>query len=180
MTHERLARWRRWSACDVGEAKRRKGWRMSRALPSLQLRHTSNEQSPFRRFRYVKPHSPTLTSRRLGYITAHSPTLPSLYLRHSSFSNLPVISSTSQLILQPFFRFSYVTGSSLNVTSRAAHVLILVSYYLPGPVIIIPRRGRRIFFQSINILNMTSFGREVKPWVPCRRSTARKRTSSQN
>ena len=36
------------------------------------------------------------------------------------------------------------------------------------------------FFQSVKILSMTSFGREVKPWVPCRRFTARKRTSSRN
>ena len=36
------------------------------------------------------------------------------------------------------------------------------------------------FFQSVKILSMTSFGREVKPWVPCRRFTARKRTSSLN
>ena len=33
------------------------------------------------------------------------------------------------------------------------------------------------FFQSVKILRMTCFGREVKPWVPCRRFTARKRTS---
>ena len=32
------------------------------------------------------------------------------------------------------------------------------------------------FFQSIKIVNMTSFGREVKPWVPCRRFIARERT----
>ena len=37
-----------------------------------------------------------------------------LYLRHSSFSNPSVASPASQLILQPFFHFSYVTGSSLN------------------------------------------------------------------
>ena len=36
------------------------------------------------------------------------------------------------------------------------------------------------FFQSVEILSMTSYGREVKPWVPCRRFTARKRTSSRN
>ena len=30
-------------------------------------------------------------------------------------------SPTSQLILQPFFRFSCITGTSLNATSRAAH-----------------------------------------------------------
>ena len=53
---------------------------------------------------------------------AHSPTFPSLHLCHSSFSNPSVASPTSQFILQPLFRFSYVTGSSLNVTWRAAHV----------------------------------------------------------
>ena len=36
------------------------------------------------------------------------------------------------------------------------------------------------FFQSVKILSMTSFGREVKLWVPCRRFTASKRTSSGN
>ena len=33
------------------------------------------------------------------------------------------------------------------------------------------------FFQSVKILSMTSFEREIKPWVPCRRFTARKKTS---
>ena len=42
-----------------------------------------------------------------------TPILPSLYLRHNSFSNPSVASPTSQFFLQPFFRFSYVTGSSL-------------------------------------------------------------------
>ena len=37
-----------------------------------------------------------------------------LYLRHTSFSNPSVASPTSQFILQSFFRFSYVTSSSLN------------------------------------------------------------------
>ena len=39
--------------------------------------------------------------RRFTYVTAHSPTLPLLHLHH-------------QLILQPFFLFSYATGSSLT------------------------------------------------------------------
>ena len=47
------------------------------------------------------------------YVRANSPTLPSLHLRHSAFSNPSFASPTSQLIVQPFFRFSYVTGSSL-------------------------------------------------------------------
>ena len=58
-------------------------------------------------------HSPTF--RHFTYVTAHSPTLPSLCLRHSSVSNRSVASPTSQFVLQPFFRFSYVTGSSLTL-----------------------------------------------------------------
>ena len=52
--------------------------------------------------------------RHFTYVTIHSPTLPSLYLRHSSFSNHSVASPTSQFIIQLFYRFSYVTSSSLN------------------------------------------------------------------
>ena len=59
-----------------------------------------------------------------------------------------------------------------------------------GPVVIIlatgsevrgfkPGRGRRIF-QSVKTLSMTSIGREVRPWVPCRRFTACEGTSSRN
>ena len=47
-----------------------------------------------------------------------APTLPLLYLHHSSFSNHSVASPTSQLILQPFFCFSYITGSSLMSPSE--------------------------------------------------------------
>ena len=50
--------------------------------------------------------------RHFTYVTTHYPTLPSLYLRHSSFSNLSVASPKSQLILQPFRRFTYVTAHS--------------------------------------------------------------------
>ena len=67
----------------------------------------------------VDSHSPTFPSLHLRH--SHSPTLPSLYLRHSSFSNTSVASPTSQLILQALFRFSYVTCSSPNATSRSAH-----------------------------------------------------------
>ena len=36
--------------------------------------------------------------RHFTYVTAHSPTLPPLYLRHSSFSNPPFASPTSQAL----------------------------------------------------------------------------------
>ena len=74
---------------------------------------------PFRCCTYITAHSPTLLSLLLPFrhftcVTAHSPTLPSVYLRHSSFSKPSIASPTSQHIFQPFFRFSYVTGSSLT------------------------------------------------------------------
>ena len=40
--------------------------------------------------------------------------IPLPFLFDSSFSKLSIASHTSQLILQPFFRFSYVTGVSLT------------------------------------------------------------------
>ena len=43
---------------------------------------------------------------------AHTPTFPSLHLRHNSFSNPSVPLPTSQLILQFFRRFTYVTVHS--------------------------------------------------------------------
>ena len=43
---------------------------------------------------------------------ANSPTFPSLHLRHNSFSNPSVALPTSQLILQPFHRFTYATVHS--------------------------------------------------------------------
>ena len=72
----RLARWRKWRACDVGEAKN--GWRMN---------------------------------------CTHIPTFPPLHRRHSSFSNPSVALPTSQIILQPFRCFTYVTAHSPNLIS---------------------------------------------------------------
>ena len=95
---------------------------------------------PFRRFTYVAAHSPTFPLllrhssfsnpsfaspmsqaelilqpfRHFTYVKTHSPTLLSLYLRQRSFSNPSVALPMSQFILQPFFRFSYATSSSLN------------------------------------------------------------------
>ena len=48
---------------------------------------------------------------------AHFPTFPSLHLRHSSFSNPSVALPTSQLILQPFCHFTYVTAHSPTLPS---------------------------------------------------------------
>ena len=53
----------------------------------------------------------------MGGSPAHSPTLPSLYLRHNSFSNPSITSPTSQLVLQTFRRFTYVTTNSPTLPS---------------------------------------------------------------
>ena len=93
LSHGRLARWIKWRACDVGEAKERlenelwrKGWGMSSAM--------------------------TLTMS-----SVHSPNFPSLHLRYNSFSNPSVALRTSQIILQPFCCFTYVTVHSPTLLS---------------------------------------------------------------
>ena len=73
----------------------------------------------FSHFTYVTAHSdsPSFASLHLRHSSfwfskpAHSPSFQSLHLRHSSFwfSKLSVTAPTSQLILQPFPRFTYVT-----------------------------------------------------------------------
>ena len=138
--------------------------------PSIALPTSQLILKPFHRFTYVTAHSPTLLSLYLHhssffnpslalptsfsnpsiasptsqlilqpfhhftYVTAHSPTLPLLYLHHSSFSNpsiaLPNHNSfsnpsialpTSQLILQSFHRFTYITAHSPTFASFQLH-----------------------------------------------------------
>ena len=55
--------------------------------------------------------------RRLIFVRAHSPTCPSPDLRQSSFSNLSVAWSSSELILQPFRRLIFVTAHSPTLPS---------------------------------------------------------------
>ena len=69
-------------------------------LPDLSkfAAHLLNTQHPFRPLNNMS--------------RAHSPTFPSLHLRYNSFSNPSVALPTSQLILQPFPCFTYVTVQS--------------------------------------------------------------------
>ena len=85
----------------------------SPTLLFLHLCHSSFSNPSFASSTH-KLHSFSNLSINFTYVTAHSPTLPSLHLHHSSFSNPSVASPTSQLILQCFFRFYYITGSSLT------------------------------------------------------------------
>ena len=102
--------------------KRKKGWRMNCDVGELILQ-------PFRHLTYVTTYYPTLPSLYLCLILQP---FPSYHLRHSSLSNpsvtLPmshsptfsVTSPMSQLIIQRFRRFTYVT----------AHYPTLPSLYL--------------------------------------------------
>ena len=51
------------------------------------------------------------------YSSAHSRNFPSLHLRRSSFSNPSFALPTSQLLLQPFRCFTYVTAHSPTLLS---------------------------------------------------------------
>ena len=104
--------------------KQRKGWKMrcdvGKARAGLEnelWRRWSDGKlilQPFRCFTYVTVHSPTLLLLLLHHSSAHFPSFQSLHLRHSSFwfYNISVTSPTSQLILQPFPRFTLVTTHS--------------------------------------------------------------------
>ena len=97
------------------------------SIPSVALPTSQLILQPFRCFTYVTAHSPTLHSLLLRhklftYLTwraahAHSPNFPSLHQRHNSFSNPSVALRTSQLILQAFRRFTYVTAHSSTLAS---------------------------------------------------------------
>ena len=108
--------------------------------------------------RWGRAHSPTF--RHFTYVTTHSATLPSLYLCHNSFSNPSVASPTPQFILQPFFRFSYVTSSSLNSpgeppminTNTEAHFLSLVFSKIPESRL---RTAIKIFYLHFRCYLMT-------------------------
>ena len=86
---------------DVGEAT--EGYRMSCDIGKA----TEGLQNELRRKGWRMSPAMTITMS-----SAHSPTFPSLHLRHTSFFNPSVALPTSQLILQLFRCFTYVTVHS--------------------------------------------------------------------
>ena len=94
--------------------------------PSVGLTTSQLILQPFRCLTNVTTYSPTLLAfrtsqalhlRHLASRYAHSPTFLSLHLRHNSFSNPSVALPMSQLIIQPFCRFTYVTTHSPTLPS---------------------------------------------------------------
>ena len=99
-------------SCDVGEVTKIGEW----------APHSPNFPSLHRSFSNPSVASPTSkpilqTFRRFIYVKAHSPNLPLHHLRHSSFSNPSVAWPTPQLILQPFRCFTSVTAHSPTLLS---------------------------------------------------------------
>ena len=77
------------------------------------------------RFTYVTAHSPNLPPLYLRHSSfdnpsVASPTLQALHLHHSSFSNPSAASPMSQVILQLFRCFTYVTGTSRTSPAESA------------------------------------------------------------
>ena len=128
--HGQLARWIKWTFCDIGEAKgwlenelwcrwsNGRVWRMScdvgKATEEL-------EKELWRRWRDGEIGEWAELIDIEIYSRALSPTFPSLHLRHSSFSYSSVALPTSELILQPFRCFAYVTAHSPTLLSLLLH-----------------------------------------------------------
>ena len=72
------------------------------------------------------------------YEWTHSRTFPSLHLRHRSFSNPSVALPTSQLILQPYRWFTFVTVHSPRAHSRTFPSLHLCHYSFSNPSVALP------------------------------------------
>ena len=126
-------------SCDVGKVMERLENELSFSNLSVTSPKSQLILQPFRRFIYVTAHSPT--HRYFTYVTVRSPTLLSLLLRHSSFSNPSVALPKSQLVLQPFFRFSYVAGSSLMSLGASPMLIFVLDAFLSVPTL-------KIFFMT--------------------------------
>ena len=84
-----------------------------------------------------------------------------------------VIPFVMDVVHQNLLRLLFFLFSSSSMSKQASTPVIPWFSYSP----LDPRfagsnpAGVEAFFQSVKIQSMTSFGREVKSWVPCRRFT---------
>ena len=163
--------WRRWSDGKFGEwtvtqVKQRKVWRMScdvgKATDWLEnelWRRRSErrvgewtvtyvKQRKGRRMKMIWMMTKIYTGQMWPKFSDIRPNFPSLHLRHSSFSNPSGALPTSQVILQPFRCFTYVTAHTPTLLSlllrhrlftyftwRAAHkwmVMIMTARWYSG------------------------------------------------
>ena len=123
--------------CDVDEVTESLENELCRTSPTSQL-----FLQPFRRFTYVK---------------AHSPTLSLLHLRHSSFSNLPFASPTSQALhlihMASRQRFVSILGYNSRTTRPISVQLSAISSILP----LLDFKQQKIYFSVVNILPQAKY-----------------------
>ena len=96
--------------------------------------------------------------------SAHSPTFPSLHLRHNSFSNPSVALPKSQLILQPFRCFTYVT---VHYPTLLFRFFCVTSSSLNSPGEPPMNRGR--MWPKFPTRKLTRLG--IEPWPAARKLT---------
>ena len=108
--HGRLARWRNWRACDVREAKE--------GLENELWRRWSYGRDGEWAVTWVKRRKGWRKSCGVGEVTEslENELCYDYNYELCSFSNLTVTLPTSQLILQPFRRFTYITAHSPTLT----------------------------------------------------------------
>ena len=122
------------------------------------------------------------------YVTTHSPTFPSLYLCHTSFSNLSITSPTPQLIIQPFRRFTYVTAHSPTLpllhlrhnsfsypsfasTSQALHLIYLASHQNSFSNLSVTSPTSQLILQPFRRLTYVTAHSPTLPLLHLRRSS---------
>ena len=106
--HGRLARWRDWKSCDLGEAKE--------GLENELWRRWSNGRVEEWAVKWLKAWRMS-RAHNYSHSRAHSQSFQSLHQRYRSFSYPSLALPTSQLILQPFRCFTYVTAHSPTLLS---------------------------------------------------------------
>ena len=97
---------------------------------------------------------------------------PLSFICHSNFIYILYILLFFHFFCSQFFSYSFVLRSYKRLRWSRGSVLAFgtqVRGFKPG-------RSRRIFQGEKILLSTPSFGREVKPFVPCRRFTACKRS----
>ena len=134
----------------------------STTLPSLHLRHSSFSNpsvasptshltlQPLHRFSYVIAHSPTLPLLHLHHSLSSNPSFASPTSQQSSFSKLSDASPTSQLILQPFPRFTYVTGHSQTLPLLHLHHILSSNPSFASPI------SQQSSFSKLSVASPTS------------------------
>ena len=118
--HGQLARWIKWRTCDIGEAKEGlKNCDIGEAMEGLENelwhRWSDEKVGKWAEQRKGRAHS---TFSHFTNVTTHSPTLLSLYLCHSSLSNLLLLHIHHSSFSNPSFASTSQVLQLIHLASR--------------------------------------------------------------